>query len=71
VPRVTFTANLRRLVDCPPADVPGQVVSFLFQHNSPRDELFGWFSNGDHEASRRPAAAACRRPGLRRRVPNT
>jgi molybdopterin synthase sulfur carrier subunit len=26
VPRVTFTANLRRLVDCPPADVPGATV---------------------------------------------
>ena len=26
MPRVTFTANLRRLVDCPPADVPGSTV---------------------------------------------
>jgi molybdopterin synthase sulfur carrier subunit len=26
VPRVTFTANLRRLIDCPPADVPGSTV---------------------------------------------
>jgi len=26
MPRVTFTANLRRLVDCPSADVPGGTV---------------------------------------------
>ncbi len=26
VPRVTFTANLRRHVDCPSADVPGATV---------------------------------------------
>ncbi len=26
MPRVSFTANLRRHVDCPPADVPGRTV---------------------------------------------
>jgi sulfur-carrier protein len=53
MPRVTFTANLRRLVDCPPAEVPGSTVGEAFEAVFARSPALRSYIVDDQGALRR------------------
>ena len=53
MPRVTFTSNLRRLVDCPPAEVPGSTVGEVLEAVFARTPLLRGYIVDDQGALRR------------------
>ena len=53
MPRVTFTSNLRRLVECPPAEVPGTTVGEALEAVFARTPLLRGYIVDDQGALRR------------------
>lgn len=57
MPRVTFTANLRRLVDCPAAEVPGATVGEALEAVFTRTPQLRGYIVDDQGALRRHVVA--------------